>query len=58
MHLQLSGTTTQSQNIWTDRSEQTVQSQIRLPLKEQSDQGLNCLPFHMQLVGALLNWKL
>ena len=25
---------------------QTVQTQIRLLLKEQSDQGLHCLPFH------------
>ena len=25
---------------------QTVQTQIRLLLKEQSDQGLYCLPFH------------
>ena len=29
----------------TDRSEQTVQTQIRLLLEEQSDQGLHCLPF-------------
>ena len=26
---------------------QTVQTQIRLLLKEQSDQGLHCLPFHL-----------
>ena len=25
---------------------QTMKTQIRLLLKEQSDQGLNCLPFH------------
>ena len=30
-------------NIGTDRSEQTVQTQIRLLLMEQSDQGLLCL---------------
>ena len=30
-------------NIETDRSEQTVQTQIRLLLMEQSDQGLLCL---------------
>ena len=30
----------------TDRSEQTVQTQIRLLLEEQSDQGLHCLLFH------------
>ena len=29
-------------NIGTDRSEQTVQTQIRLLLMEQSDQGLLC----------------
>ena len=28
----------------TDRSGQTVQTQIRLLLEEQSDQGLHCLP--------------
>ena len=32
-------------NIGTDRSEQTVQTQIRLLLMEQSDQGLLCLLF-------------
>ena len=26
---------------------QTVQTQIRLLLEEQSDQGLHCLPFHL-----------
>ena len=31
----------------TDRSGQTVQTQIRLPLEEQSDQGLHCLLFHL-----------
>ena len=30
----------------TDRSGQTVQTQIRLLLEEQSDQGLHCLLFH------------
>ena len=29
----------------TEKSEQTVQTQIRLLLKEQSDQGLHCLLF-------------
>ena len=29
----------------TDMPEQTVQTQIRLLLEEQSDQGLHCLPF-------------
>ena len=30
-----------------DRSGQTVQTQIRLLLEEQSDQGLHCLLFHL-----------
>ena len=34
----------------TDRSGQTVQTQIRLLLEEQSDQGLHCLLFHLQLL--------
>ena len=35
--------------IGTDRSQQTVQTKIRLLLKKQSDQGLRCLPFHQHL---------
>ena len=35
--------------IGTDRSQQTVQTKIRLLLKKQSDQGLHCLPFHQHL---------
>ena len=31
----------------TDRSRQTVQTQIKLLLVEQSDQGLHCLLFHL-----------
>ena len=31
----------------TDRSGQTVQTQIRLLLEEQSDLGLHCLLFHL-----------
>ena len=31
----------------TDRSGQTVQTQIRLLLEEQSDQDLHCLLFHL-----------
>ena len=34
----------------TDRSRQTVQTQIRLLLEEQSDQGLPCLLFHLDLL--------
>ena len=36
-------------NFQTDRSGQTVQTQIRLLLEEQSDQGLHCLLFHLHL---------
>ena len=34
-------------NFRTDKSGQTVQTQIRLLLEEQSDQGLHCLLFHL-----------
>ena len=35
-------------SLWTDKSGQTMQTQIRLLLEEQSDQGLYyCLPFHL-----------
>ena len=37
----------------TDRSGQTVQTQIRLLLEEQSDQGLHCLQFSLHLWDAL-----
>ena len=40
--------------IGTDRSQQTVQTKIRLLLKKQSDQGLHCLPFHQHLLDALI----
>ena len=40
--------------IGTDRSQQTVQTKIRLLLKKQSDQGLRCLPFHPHLLNALM----
>ena len=40
--------------IGTDRSQQTVQTKIRLLLKKQSDQGLCCLPFHQHLLDALM----
>ena len=32
--------------------EQPVQTHIRLLPKEQSDQGLHCLPFHLHLLDA------
>ena len=41
-------------SFWTDRSGQTVQTQIR---EEQSDQGLHCLPFCLHLLDALLYGK-
>ena len=34
-------------NFGTDRSRQTVQTQVRLLLEEQSDQGLRFLLFHL-----------
>ena len=40
-------------NFRTDRSVQTVQTQIRLPLEEQSDQGLHYLHFHLRLFGEI-----
>ena len=36
-----------------DRSGQTVQTQIRLLLEEQSDQGLHCLLFHLHLFDKI-----
>ena len=36
---------------------QTVQTQIRLLLEEQSDQGLHCLLFHLRLLEAFLCCK-
>ena len=38
----------------TDRPGQTVQTQIRLLLEEQSDQGLHCLPFCLHCLDSLL----
>ena len=38
----------------TDRSWQTVQTQIKLLLGEQSDQGLPCLPFRLHSLDTLL----
>ena len=39
----------------TERHMQTVQTQIRLLLEEQSDQGLHCLPFHLDLLDKWLH---
>ena len=44
--VQLLVNTVQILCIGTDRSQQTVQTKIRLLLKKQSDQVLRCLPFH------------
>ena len=41
------------QSFRTDRSGQTVQTQIRLLLEEQSDQGLHCLLFHLHLLDEI-----
>ena len=46
--------TVQSLCIGTDRSQQTVQTKIKLLLQKQSDQGLHCLPFHQHLLDALM----
>ena len=40
-------------NFGTDRSGQTVQTQIRLLLEEQSDQGLHCLLFHLHVFDKI-----
>ena len=45
-------------NIGTDRSEQTVQTQIRLLHEEQSDQGLLCLLFCLHLLSTILHCKI
>ena len=38
----------------TDMPGQTVQTQIRLLLEKQSDQGLHCLPFRLHHLDSLL----
>ena len=42
-------------NFGTDRSGQTVQTQIRLLLEEQSDQGFHCLLFHLHVFDKILS---
>ena len=51
-------TTVMILNIGTDRSEQTVQTQIRLLLMEQSDQGLLCLLFCLHFLNTILHCKI
>ena len=40
-------------NFRTDRSGQTVQTQIRLLLEEHSDQGLHCLLLHLHVFNKI-----
>ena len=54
LHIQKSDVTVKILCIGTDRSQQTVQTKIRLLLKKQSDQGLRCLPLHQLLLDALV----
>ena len=42
----------------TGRSEQTMQNQVRLLLKKQSDQVLHSLPFYLHRLGALLHCEI
>ena len=44
-------------NIRSNRSMQSVQNQIRLLRKDQADQGLHCLQFHLYLFEALVHTK-
>ena len=45
--------TVMTYDFWTHGSGQTVQTQIRLLLEEQSDQGLHCLLFHLHLFDEI-----
>ena len=40
-------------NFRTDKSGQTVKTQIRLLLEGQSDQGLHCLLFHLHVFDQI-----
>ena len=44
-------------SFWTDMPGQTVQTQIRLLLQEQSDLGLHCLPFRLHRLDSLLDGR-
>ena len=50
----LQTTTVMILNFQTDKPGQTVQTQIRQLLEEQSDQGLHCLPFRLQILDTIL----
>ena len=41
-------------SFWADMPGQTVQTQIRLLLEEQSEPGLHCLPFRLHPLDSLL----
>ena len=43
-------------NIQTDWAGQTVQTKIRLLLKEQFDQGLHCLSIRLHFYGYVTLW--
>ena len=51
------GVTVMILSFRTDRPGQTVQTQIRLLLEEQSDQGLHCLPFRLHHLDSLVYGK-
>ena len=51
------GATVMILSFRTDRPGQTVQTQIRLLLEEQSDQGLHCMPFRLHRLDSLLYGK-
>ena len=40
-------------SFWTDRYGQRVQTQIRLLIEAQSDQGIHCLLFHLRLFDTM-----
>ena len=41
-------------SFWTNRPLQTVMTQIRLLLEEQSDQGIHCLLFFLHMFDKFL----
>ena len=45
--------TLMTQSFLTDKSGQKLQTQIRLLLEEQSDQGLHCLLFHLHVFDKI-----
>ena len=57
MHILAAPTTVMILSFWTDMPGQTLQTQVRLLLEEQSDQGLHCLPFHLHRLDSLLNGR-